>query len=338
MFQKHENLFIGVIFLSLFIFEGICQNLINVNQQNLHSNTLRNGLNKQSLKWDGLERTYLIYKPSLYNKNKPLPLVILLHGGGGTGTAMLNLTQGGFNKIAEREGFIVVYPDGIEKQWNDGREGMQYRAHKENIDDIGFISILIDNLANQLNIDKTRVYVAGISNGALMAHRIGCELSEKVTAIAMIAGAIPKNKTYSTIPKKLVPIIIINGTDDPLIPWKGGKIGFKSNIRYRGEVISTPDTVKFWIAINKCSSKPTITYEPDKDKNDGTIARKEVYISDENGAEVILYAIEGGGHTWPGGKQYLPEKIIGKTNRDIDANEIIWEFFKKQVNQKVEND
>ncbi|MCM8762148.1 MAG: phospholipase [Candidatus Omnitrophica bacterium] len=303
----------------------------------MHSNLLLNNLNKQLLKWDGLERTYLVYKPSWYNKNKPLPLVILLHGGGGTSSAMVSLTQGGFNKIAERDGFIVAYPDGIEGIWNDGRKGMQYRAHKENIDDIGFISILIDTLANQLNIDKSRVYVAGISNGAFMTHRIGCELSEKVAAIAMIAGAIPKNKTYSTVPKKPIPIIIINGTDDPLIPWKGGKIGFKSNIRYMGEVISTPETVKFWIETNKCSSEPIITYEIDKDKNDGTIVRKEIYTSDKNGAEVILYTIEGGGHTWPGGKQYLPEKIIGKTNRDIDANEVIWRFFKKQVNKKTEN-
>jgi len=278
-----------------------------------------------SIVWDGLERTYLIYIPSSYNKTKPMPLVIALHGGAGTSKGMVELTRGGFNTLADKEGFIVVYPDAIDKHWNDFRNDM-LAVDVEDIDDVGFISALIDYLVETLNVDPKRVYVNGMSNGAMMTHRLALELSDKITAVATVAGNIPEDQSQSDIiPKRAIPVLIISGTDDPMMPWDGGYVVKQPK---RGKVISVPETVNYWVNYNNCSQEPIITYEPDSDPNDGTRVRKEVYGNGTNGTEVILYAVEGGGHTWPGGSSHLRKIIIGKTSRDIDANEVIWDFFK----------
>lgn len=280
-----------------------------------------------SLVHDSLTRTYKLHIPSSYTKIKTRPLLIALHGGGGSAEDTVKLTQGGFNSLSDKEGFIVVYPNGIEKNWNDGRKGIPptYRAHNENIDDVGFISILIDQIREKFNIDPSRVYVTGISNGALMSYRLAFELSEKIAAIASVAGNIPVD--LSGTPKRPISVLIINGIQDPLMPWEGGYAHF-GKLKL-GKVLSTADTVKYWINHNQCSPTPEITYEPDRDPNDGTRVRKEAYENCKEGTEVILYAIEGGGHTWPSGWQYLPEKTIGKTSKDIDASEIIWDFSKR---------
>ncbi|MEW6005999.1 MAG: PHB depolymerase family esterase, partial [Stygiobacter sp.] len=282
---------------------------------------------------DGLKRTYLIHIPPSWDENKSMPLVIALHGGGGTGERMVEHTQGGFNTLADKNDFIVVYPDGVEKHWNDGRSGEEtrHRVHKENVNDIGFISSLIDHLIKELNIDPNRVYVTGISNGAMMSYRLACELTEKIAAVAPVAGNMPENLYPSCSPSRPISVLAINNINDPLMPWKGGNITGPFGMKKLGKVLSVSETVKFWVNHNNCSSSPLISYEPDNDPQDGTRVLKEVYDGGKEGTEVILYTIEGGGHTWPGGYQYQPERIVGKTSRDIDANEVIWNFFKKHA-------
>jgi len=283
-----------------------------------------------TLTHDGLTRTYRVYIPTDYDKNKATPLVFVLHGGGGSGKNMDKLT--GFNIIAEREGFIVVYPDGIEEHWNDGREVENRVACEEKIDDVGFISALIDHLGEYLNIDRERVYATGISNGGLMSFRLAYELSEKIAAIAPVTANIGEDLYNNSSPGKPISVLVMNGTEDPLVPWGGGDIHF-FNLKKLGKVISTEETIKFWVEHNKCSKDPEITELPDTE-DDGTKVIKESYTGGTEGTEVILYKIEGGGHTWPGGWQYLGEKIIGKTCRDINGSEIIWEFFKRhKLNQ-----
>ncbi len=280
-----------------------------------------------SFVWGGLKRTYVIHVPSSSDKTRRVPLVIALHGGGGTGRRMESLTLGGLNKLSDREGFVVVYPDGIEQHWNDGRAEVKYRAHRENIDDVGFLSALIDRLAEGANIDKRRVYVTGVSNGAMMSNRLACELTGRITAIAPVAGNMPYDLVSRCAPSKPVPVLMISGTEDPMMPWAGGEAHF---LRLKfGKVLSVPETIKFWRMHNHCAPAPASTWEPDTDPQDGTRVRKEVYAGCETGAEVILYAVEGGGHAWPRGHRYLPERLIGKTSRDIDANELIWDFFKR---------
>jgi len=272
----------------------------------------------------GLERTYSVHISSAYDRTRPTPLVIVLHGGGGTGQGMVKLT--GFNAVADRENFIVVYPDGFENHWNDGR-GVQWQAQVENLDDVGFISALIDHLSDELNIDASRIYVTGISNGGMMSHRLGCELSQRIAAIAPVASNIPVNMASVWSPSRPVPVLIVNGTDDPLERWEGGEIRLGRNTF--GVVLSVADTVKFWVGKDQCASSPVVTQLPDTAPNDGTTMRKEIYGGCQDGAEVVLYAIEGGGHTWPSGLQYLPESIIGKTSREFNASEVIWQFFKE---------
>jgi polyhydroxybutyrate depolymerase len=241
---------------------------------------------------------------------------------------MEKLTLGGFNTLADKEGFMVVYPDGIENHWNDGRAAVRYRTIREKIDDVGFISALIDYLVKERRVDKNRVYVTGISNGAMMSFRLACELTGKIAAIAPVAGNLPDDLAPHCSPARPIPVLMISGTADPLMPWGGGEAGSR-RVKV-GRVLSVAQTLKFWAAHNQCSPTPAITWESPRDPRDGTRVRKEVYGGGQEGAEVILYAIEGGGHSWPKGHQYLPEIFVGKTSQNLDANEVIWNFFKKQ--------
>ena len=298
---------------------------------NFSNRTISETNNTDSIIVDGLKRSWLIHIPLSYDINKSVPLLIALHGGGGTGRNMETLTSGGFDRIANIKGFVVVYPDGIEKYWNDGRsiEETRYWVQRKNIDDVGFISALIDHLVNKMNIDPKRVYVTGMSNGAIMSYRLACELSGKIAAIAPVAGNIPQNLLLSCSPSRPVSVLAINGLDDPLVPFAGGDVTGPYGLKKLGKVLSAPESIKVWVKNNECLETPVITYEPDMKPQDGTRVRKEAYTNGKNNSEVILYAIEGGGHTWPGGYQYLGEKIVGKTSRDINADEVIWDFFEK---------
>jgi polyhydroxybutyrate depolymerase len=276
----------------------------------------------------GLKRTYLIHIPAS-DFSRSMPILIVLHGGGGNGKSMLKLTSGGFDQLSDKKGFIVVYPDGIEAHWNDGRNKMEtgYETHEENTDDVGFISALIDNLIKKFNADSKRVFVSGMSNGAIMSYRLGCELSGKIAAIAPVAGNMPKNLIQHCTPANPVSVLAINSDTDPLVPFNGGDVTGPFGKKKLGKVLSAHESVLFWIKNNGCSPNPVVTDEPDNDRDDGTYVQKQQFINGRNNCEVILYTIKGGGHTWPGGYQYLGKWIIGKTCRDINATDIIWEFF-----------
>ncbi|MBG0859663.1 MAG: phospholipase [Bacteroidales bacterium] len=286
---------------------------------------------RASLKHNNLERDFLIHIPPSYDRSLKLPLVIALHGRGGNGESMVLITRRGFDKMADRDGFIVTYPDGIELNWNDGRmdEEANDRAHRENIDDVGFISALIDYMIKEYNADPKRIYVTGISNGAIMAYRLACELSDKIAAIAPVDGNIPIMLLHECLPSMPVSVLAVNNVNDPLVPYEGGDIhGLFHRIKL-GKVLSVEESIKFWVNRNKCSLTPVVTQEPDRDPKDGTKVTRKEYFNGAGGNEVVLYLVDGGGHTWPGGFQYLPEWIVGKTSKEIDANEVIWSFFRK---------
>ncbi len=278
---------------------------------------------------EGLERGYLLHVPAALDASRPVPLVLALHGGGGTGARMVQLTGGGFNTLADRDGFIVAYPDGLEKHWNDGRAGVSWRAHREGVDDVGFLAALIARLADEWPVDARRVYVTGTSNGGMMAIRMGCELADKIAAIAPVIGAMPAALAPRCAPSAPLSVLFMNGVQDPLVPWEGGEV--RLGRKNFGAVLSVAESVKFWVAHNRCRVPPVVTDEPDRDPRDGTRVRRESHDSCRDGTAVVLYAIEGGGHTWPGGYQYLPERVIGKGSRDIDGAEVIWDFFKRQA-------
>jgi polyhydroxybutyrate depolymerase len=297
---------------------------------NLISSPTLNGSDlRTSLIHDGLNRTFSIHIPSFYDKSEQFPLVIALHGRGGNGASMILITLKGFNKLADKDGFIMVYPDGIELNWNDGRmdEEANDRAHRENIDDVGFISALIDFMIKDYNINPKRVYVTGISNGAIMSYRLACELSHKITAIAPVDGNIPYQFLPECLPSRPVSVLAINNLNDPRVPFEGGEIYGQFHRIKLGKVLSVNESIGFWVKRNMCSLAPVETKEPDRDPRDGTRVTRKQYINGIEGTEVTLYIVEGGGHTWPGGFQYMPAWLIGKTSRDIDANEVIWSFF-----------
>jgi polyhydroxybutyrate depolymerase len=276
----------------------------------------------------GLARSYALYVPHSYDSKTALPLLFLLHGGGSRGTRMINFT--GFDKVARAEGLIVVCPDGFERHWNDGRLNTGHKTQQEKIDDVDYFRQLLTTLENELNIDKTRVYAGGISNGAMMSFRLGIELSDQIAAIAAVAGALPAPVSTRQWNGRAVPAIIINGTNDPLVPFGGGEVHF-----YRktlGTVISVPDTVAFWVKHNRCNPEARVDDFPLNSSKSGLKVKRTSYVNCCDGADVEFYAVEGGGHTWPRDSllsQYLPVAVIGKACRDIDSTALIWDFFKR---------
>jgi len=280
-----------------------------------------------SIMHDGLKRTYLLHSPDNLEKGKSVPLLIALHGKLGTGKLMVKLTCKKFNTLADKEGFIVVYPDGIDKSWNDGRP-IKSKPNKINdsiIDDVGFISALIDELIKTHCVDPARVYVTGMSNGAMMTQRLAIELSDKIAAAAPVCGNIPVD--LKSTPKNSVAMLIINGTADPLVPYEGGEVHFL-NMKV-GKVTSTVESVNFWVSNNKINNSPKFDYLPDTNPADGCRVKRTSYGNIGEKGEVVLITIEGGGHTWAGGMQYAHKMWIGKTCRDINACDMIWEFCKQ---------
>lgn len=269
---------------------------------------------------DERTRTYEVHLPPAYDGRSPLPLVLALHGGGGTSRGMARLTH--FNDVADRRGFIVVYPNAVQSRWMDGRETPA--SERGGINDVGFISTLIAKLGTELRVDPHRVYATGISNGGFMSHRLVCERLDAITAVAVVAATLAESLAPRCQPSHALPMLLIHGTHDPLVPWDGGSVSVGTG----GRILSVPATITTWVRLNGCESVPTVTRDPDPWGTD-THVRREIYSSCRDGAEVILIAIEGGGHTWPGGIQYLPERIIGKTHHAMDASELIWEFFQR---------
>ncbi len=185
---------------------------------------------------------------------------------------------------------------------------------------------MIDALAAEFNIDRARVYVTGASNGALMANRLACEIAERIAAISPVIGAMPANIVSRCKPVWPMPILMINGTEDALVPWSGGYVTFGR--KTYGRILSVPESVGFWARHNGCEGRPRMLEYPDVDASDDTRVYSETYAHCRNGASVVLYRIEGGGHTWPQGQKYLPAFLIGRTSQDLDANRVIWNFFK----------
>lgn len=276
-----------------------------------------------SITIDGIERTYELHIPRGIDFSKPVPLLLVLHGGGGQGKGMIKLT--GFNDVAVEYKFIVVYPDGFDKHWNDGREINTSIKDGKKVDDVLFISKLIDTLQSLYNIDNNKVFVTGISNGGFMCFRLACEIPEKITAIATVASSMTVEQYSYCNPSLSIPVMIISGDQDPLVPFEGGEIGFKL-LKKRGKVVSVKETVEFWVKNNECKPEPNIT-TVDILTDEGTKAINYLYSGGKNNSMVNYWLIEGGGHTWPGGYQYLPKSIIGRTSKQIDASEEIWKFF-----------
>jgi polyhydroxybutyrate depolymerase len=265
----------------------------------------------RTLQVNGVERTYLLDVPPSYRPGTPAPLVMVFHGAGGSGRRMAPHT--GFSRLAAREGFVAVYPDGLRRRWNDGRSAVATQ------DDVGFVKALLDTLERELSLDSTRVYATGISNGAMFSYRLACELPGVFAAIAPVAGATPANLAETCGRTEPVSVLAIQGTADPLLPYAGGGVGGG-----RGGVLSAAESIAFWAGVAGCGGTPAVTDEPDRVR-DGTRVRVTAYSGCRDGRAVELYTIQGGGHTWPGGPRV--GRSVGRVSREIDATALIWAFF-----------
>jgi polyhydroxybutyrate depolymerase len=282
-----------------------------------------------TLAWQGRPRAYHVYRPPGVTPGTAIPLVVALHGSGGSALGMDPLTGGALRAEAARRGWLLVCPDGIAKGWNDGRPLTAARDRaRVGVDDVGFLSALIERMVAEEHADPSRVYVTGISNGGFMALRLALERSERIAAVAAVAAGVPKALEHRR-PANPVAVLFFNGTDDPLVPYVGGTISVLG--RSRGEVLSTPDSARWWAARDGCQGAPTVQRLPDRDPDDGTRVTVETHESCEAGAEVVLYRVDGGGHTWPNGRQYAPRFLVGRTTRDVDGTRAIFDFFARHV-------
>ena len=281
------------------------------------------GQQKGVLHYQQHNRNYILYTPVTYSATKPTPLIVVLHGGHGDAKKAFERTD--FYRLADREGFIVVYPEAVASYWNDGRN-----TTASEVDDVAYISALVDHIGRQRNVDSERIYVTGLSNGGMMTQRLACESSQKFAAFASVIANIPVSLQAVCHPKNPVAFMMINGSADPLMPPSGGEIKKSRFMGVGGTVLSTQQTVKFWAEVNHCDDNRTVTKLPDRDPADGTRIERIQYTGCRQNGEVVLYNIEGGGHAWPGSKpRPFLQRFTGKTSNDMKASEAIWDFFKK---------
>lgn len=273
----------------------------------------------------GVTRSYLLRLPAALGPG-PTPLVLVFHGGGGDGPGTERLTR--FSALADREGFLVAYPEGLGRNWYDGREFTSSRAHREHVDDVGFVAALLGAIARVHPVDPRRVYATGISNGGIFSHYLAARLSSRIAAIAAVVGGIADPPEPWLRPEHPVSVLILQGATDPLVPYRGGAIAFG-----RGKIIDTEEAARRWAVANGAAREPVS--EALAPASTGAGSRTDrcgglrlVYPDGRDGSEVVLVRLEGGGHTWPGGAQYLPEALIGRVCHDFDATALIWEFFK----------
>ncbi len=288
-------------------------------------------LKVEYLRHEGINRTYYVYLPEHFATLENPPLILALHGGGGRANKFSRMDRGRLLRAADEHGVVVVFPQGHKRRWNDGRAEIYEHMFRpiDPPDDVGFFRKLIETIEEEYQTDPDRVFATGISNGGFMSIRLALELSDKIRAIAPVTAQITAamSDKESTAP---VSVLIINGTEDPLVPYDGGDVTLSKD-RSRGKVLSTRESMERFARFNGCETDPVDMELPDLTARDETTAIEYRYPDCRDGAEVVLIEIRGGGHTWPGGIQYFPERVVGRVSRDINASELIVDFF---INQK----
>ncbi len=269
---------------------------------------------------DGKKREFYLYSPSAI-RGERLPLIVAFHGGGGTAKGMDRLTK--LSKLSDKEHFLLVYPQGLRKHWADGRT-------ESGEADIKFVSTLIGDLAKEGLVDSSRVFATGISNGGFFSQYLAKKIPSQIAAVASVAATLP-DAYLRFEPTTPLPVLYILGTKDPLVPYKGGKIGGKILRGNRGSVVSAEDAVRFWRCNNGVEAGEGRRTIVDDGSDDGMKITLHEFTSTDPRRDVAVYTIDGGGHTWPQGWQYLPAFLVGDTSRSLNCNEAIWQFFKSHA-------
>jgi polyhydroxybutyrate depolymerase len=280
--------------------------------------TAEAGWTVRSIVSGGVERCYYLYAPPDYDPAQALPVVISFHGFLSNPESHGLIT--GWHKLAAREGFLVVYPQGTEfpQRWESGPN---WQAE---VDDVQFFRDLVTDLSEVAAVDLSRLYVNGFSNGGGMAQRIGCDAAEQVAAIGSVAGAVEPAQQACNRSRPL-PAMVFHGTDDPVVLYGGGEVQYRPLLLLADVIGADPvfvgvNWVPRWAEANGC--QPT----PEALAPRGSVEGVR-YTGCQDGADVVLYTVGGAGHTWPGGWP-IPGGL-GKTNKDVDATEEMWRFFQE---------
>jgi polyhydroxybutyrate depolymerase len=285
------------------------------------------GSTDETITVQGIKRTYRLHAPPNLDGKTPTALVLCFHGGHGGGRSMEKLTK--FSDLADRERFIVVYPEAYGTNWNDGRVIPSSKAYTENVDDLAFVSAVIDDVSRKYRVDARQIYATGISNGAVFSNYVGANLSDRVAAIAPVAGGIADRFASRFNPTHPVSVLIMQGTADPLMPYGGGDVNVPIIGGKRGAIVSTNETVNLWNRADRTKAiQQSRGLVPKTASEDGCTIDWTSW-NGPNNTEVRLMTLNGGGHTWPGGSQYAPKFVVGNVCRDIDATQVIWNFFKQ---------
>lgn len=287
-----------------------------------------------SLQHQNYQRQYIVHLPPAYNNNSPTPAVIVLHGGSGNYQSVQGFTQ--MNFVSNQNDFLAIYPQGIGNappgySWADGRNTT---ADQAGIDDVGFMSKLIDTLYNDYNIDTNRVYICGFSNGGFMTQRLACETPELFAAIGGLGCSMDTNLIQTCNPNQAVPMAYFSGTADPEVPYNGGAM----NNPTVTPIVALDTAVQFWVNNNNCQTAEPVVNIPDNVPEDSSTVELYRYTNCDCDADFFFYKIINGGHTWPGVPvPQFPQ--LGNTNEDIHASYLLWDFFSQfsNVTGVVEN-
>ena len=275
-----------------------------------------------SLQHQNYQRQYIVHLPPGFNSNSSLPLVMVLHGGSGNYKSVQGFTQ--MNFVSNQNDFLAVYPQGIGNappgySWGDGRNTT---ADQAGIDDVGFISKLIDTLYANFNIDTNKVYLCGFSNGGFMTQRLACETPGLFAAIGGLGCSIDTNLIQTCNPNQGVPMAYFSGTADPEVPYNGGAM----NNPTVTPIVSVDTAVQFWVNNNNCQTAEPVVNIPDNVPDDSSTVELYKYTDCDCDADFYFYKIINGGHTWPGVPiTQFPQ--LGNTNEDIHASYLLWNFF-----------
>lgn len=285
---------------------------------------------ERKIRVDGKQRYYELHVPSSYSRSKALPVVLVFHGGGGDPGTIRYESE--MDRTADREGFIVVYPAGTNKRlllknrmllWNDGRPFKD--GTRSEVDDVGYVAAVLKDLSRLFTIDARRVYACGYSNGGQFTYRLAKRMGDAFGAIAVVAGQRPAKDSFDPPPARPISVMQFSGLEDKLAPYHGGSGPAAAEVAAVSPAVE--ETIRSWVAFNKCPAEPADT------KRVGKAAMKR-YGPCQGDTEVVLWTLEDGGHTWPGGRvvpnvELLGLGKMGGINQDVSASELMWEFFKR---------
>lgn len=288
-----------------------------------NADLIQAGLSMHTIYHEGRERYYLLYKPASLDTQTPVPVLMAFHGGGGMPENMVDMT--GFNELADYNRFIAVYPSGSGSTprrlfWNVLLSDTYATVNE--IDDLGFIRLVLDDVTSKVKVDTNRIFAAGFSQGGMLCYRLACDadLSGRIAAIAVV-GATMTVSPSSCQAQRPVPVISFHGKQDLFSNYAGG-IAKKAP---RNDQVARPglsESIRYWVGRGKLSATPSAS-------GARGMAQMEQFGPDHTGYEVVSWSMEDSGHTWPGSNANLPEWMMGKVNRDIQASAMIWDFFSR---------